>query len=108
MVPPRSLLQNWTEDTANLMSHQSACKGAAGIERAIAQRTRKRCGDVRQRNFKVLHRVSQSQSPTKLLQKEPAQTRKHCRQGFKKLQSTDRALLHALHKSWIMCKQLLS
>ena len=79
-----------------------------GIEGAIAQRTRKRCSAVRQMKLKVLQRISQCRSATKPLEKELAQTLKHCRQRFNKLQSTHRALLHALDKSRIRCKQLLS
>ena len=43
-----------------------------GIEGAIAQRTRKRCGAVRQTKLKVLQRISQCRSPTKPLEKELA------------------------------------
>ena len=68
----------------------------------------KRCGAVRETKLKVLQRISRSRSPTKPLEKELAQTLKHCRQRYHTLQSNYRALLHALHKSRIRCKQLLS
>ena len=63
---------------------------------------------MRLTKLKVLQRISQCRSPTKPLEKELAQTLKHCQQRFNKLQCTHRVVLHALHKSRIRCKQLLS